>query len=161
MGDGIEPPKEFRLFVRGWNDTEKGRFLFDDIAARLVMAAFRKWGVDLAIDLEHQMLDDRPQPDPTAKDARGSCRLELRSDGSLWAVGVHWTKDGAARVREKRQRYVSPAFEFNPETMRIEEMINIAITSMPATHDAPALVAAAKRFARRAQKVEWEWTPNW
>lgn len=136
------PPKEFRLFVAGWNDTENGRFLFDAKAAAEVMAAHAKWGVDLAIDLEHQMLDEATA-DPTARDARGWCRLELRPDGSLWAVGVSWTPDGSARLTERRQRYVSPAFAFDPDTRRVTALINVAITSTPATHDTPALVAAS------------------
>jgi len=136
-------PTEFRLFVKGWNETENGKFLFDDAAAASVMQAYKEWGVDLAIDLEHQMLDDA-STDPTARDARGWCRLELRSDGSLWAVDVRWTPDGAARLQEKRQRYISPAFEIDPETKRVSKMINVAITAMPATHRTTALVAASK-----------------
>lgn len=142
FGDGGGLPSEFRLFVRGWNETENGRYLFDDEAAAAVMAAYREWGVDLAIDLEHQMLGDAGT-DPTARDARGWCKLELRADGSLWAVDVKWTPDGAARLSEKRQRYVSPAFQIDPETKRVEKVLNVAITAMPATHQTPALVAAS------------------
>ncbi len=143
LGSNGELPTEFRLFVSGWNDTENGRYLFDDAAATSVMAAHAKWGVDLAIDLEHQMLAPELSPDPTSKDARGWCRLELRADGSLWAVAVKWTADGAARLSEKRQRYVSPAFSVDPETSRVTAIINVAITAIPATHDTPALVAAS------------------
>ncbi len=143
LGDGNTPPTEFRLFVKGWNDTENGRYLFDDAAAASVMAAYAKWGVDVAIDLEHQMLEPGIAPDPTAKDARGWCRLELRADGSLWAVSVTWTPDGAARLTDKRQRYVSPAFGVDPESSRVTSIVNVAITSIPATHDTPALVAAS------------------
>ncbi len=150
LGDGETPPTEFRLFVAGWNDTENGRFLFDDQAAKATMAAYAKWGVDLAIDLEHQMLEPQIAPDPTAKDARGWCNLELRTDGSLWAINVTWTPDGVARLTEKRQRYVSPAFSYDTETGRITSIINVAITAIPATHDTPALVAARKGIAKMA-----------
>ena len=37
LGDGAPLPGEFRLFTAGWNDTENGRFLFDEKAAALVM----------------------------------------------------------------------------------------------------------------------------
>jgi phage I-like protein len=112
------------------------------------MAAYRSWGVDLAIDLEHQMLEVEPgtSPDPTARDARGSCKLELRN-GELWAFGVTWTPDGAQRLQQKRQRYVSPAFDADTKTKRVLKMINVAITSIPATHHTPALVAARKNMA--------------
>ncbi len=147
---GGVPPTEFRLFVAGWNETENGRFLFDEVAAVEVMSAYRKWGVDLAIDLEHQMLDEDPSPDPTAKDARGWCNLEVRPDmqgrPELWAVNVRWTEDGAARLTQRRQRYVSPAFAYEVDTKRISSLINVAITAIPATHDTPALMAAKKKL---------------
>jgi len=138
--DGL--PTEFRLFVKGWNSTENGKFLFDDIAAKSVMTAYQKWGVDLSIDLEHQLLGEVAS-DPTARDARGWAKLELRPDGSLWATGVTWTPDGAKRLTEKTQRYISPAFEIDPKTKRVSKMLNIALVAMPATHKTPALVAAS------------------
>lgn len=137
-------PTEFRLFTAGWNETSKGNFLFDHKAAAETMAAYKARGVDLAIDLEHQMLDSAIA-DPTARDARGWCNLEVRADGSLWAINVKWTPDGAARLTEKRQRYVSPAFSVDGETQRITLIFNIAITATPATHGTPALVAANGR----------------
>lgn len=149
---GSTLPTAFRLFERDWNATTHGDFLFDEEAAESVMRAYREHGVDLAIDLEHQMLDDEPSPDPTAKDARGWCRLELRTDGSLWAVDVRWTPDGAARLTEKRQRYVSPAFYVDSTTSRITEIVNVAITATPATHHTPALVAANKK--RRSEMTK-------
>lgn len=118
------------------------------------MDAYKAWGVDLAIDLEHQMLDSEIAPDPTAKDARGWCQLELRSDGSLWAVNVKWTDDGRTRLLEKRQRYVSPAFNIDPDSSRITSMVNVAITAIPATHDTPALVAARRARDRRKLSTE-------
>jgi phage I-like protein len=136
-------PREFRLFAAGWNDTENGRFLFDADAAASVMAAHSKWGVDLMIDLEHQALNSGTPPEPNARDARGWFRLELRPDGSLWAVGVSWTPDGEQRLRDKRQRYVSPAFSVDEATSRVTAIINVALVAIPATHDTPALVAAS------------------
>ncbi len=118
------------------------------------MAAYRKWGVDIAIDLEHQMLDQHLGADPTARDARGWCKLDVRPDGSLWAVDVKWTRDGAERLAEKRQRYVSPAFGADQETKRVTQVLNIAITAMPATHETPALVAATARGTMDAALVQ-------
>jgi phage I-like protein len=141
--EGEALPTEFRLFSKGWNATENGKFLFDDTAAKSVMAAYKDWGVDLAIDLEHQMLEvEGGAPDPSARDARGWCKLELRN-GELWATDVRWTPDGAQRLMNKTQRYVSPAFEADPKTKRVLKMINVAITAIPATHNTPALVAAS------------------
>lgn len=140
---GDMPPSEFRLFRKGENRTSKGPFLFDGKAATEVMAAYRAHGVDIAIDLEHLSLEDPQQSRNFDPDARGWCRLELRN-GELWAIGVKWTADGAARLREKRQRYISPAFIVDPESRRISQILNIAITASPATDNIQPLVAAAQ-----------------
>jgi hypothetical protein len=134
------PPTEFRIFTAGMNTTLNGGGLFDEQAAREVMARFESHGADIMIDLEHLSLDDEgPNFDP---DARGWCRLELRN-GELWATNVTWTPDGEARLREKRQRYISPVFEFEKNTRRIKRILNVAITALPATDKLEPLVAAS------------------
>jgi len=142
--DGDTLPTEFRLFKAGENASRKGSFLFDDEAAAAVMAAYREHGVDVMIDLEHLAV----APEEVTGDARnfdssarGWCKLELR-DGELWAVDVKWTEDGARRLRNKEQRYISPAFSTDDEG-RIVELYNIALTALPATDHTPALVAAS------------------
>lgn len=148
-----EPPTEFRIFVPGLNESEgKGAFLFDAEAAASVQAAREKWGVEVMIDLEHQSLDYGPQPDPNARDARGWCRLEVRPDGSLWAANVEWTEDGAARLKAKRQRYISPAFDYDRDSGRVTEIVNIALVSMPATRGTPALMSKRNK-ARDLRKL--------
>jgi len=140
LPSGDEPPKEFRIFAAGMNTTTKGNGLFDEQAARDVMASFERHGADMMIDLEHLSLDEEGRNfDP---DARGWCRLELRN-GELWATNVSWTPDGEARLREKRQRYISPVFTYDVKSRRITDVLNIAITALPATHNPAPLVAAS------------------
>lgn len=144
LSAGSEPPREFRIFAEGENDSTKGAVQFDAKSARAVMREYEKQGVDVMIDLEHLSLDQESRSyDP---DARGWCKLEVRG-GELWAVDVRWTPEGERRLREKRQRYISPAF-YTDKHGRVTELVNVAICAMPATHDAPALVAASKRAAR-------------
>jgi hypothetical protein len=140
---GGEPPREFRIFAAGKNTTAKGEYLFDELAARDVMAAYTEHGADVMIDLEHLSVSDPDRSVNFDPDARGWCKLSLRS-GELWAINVKWTADGAARLRQKRQRYISPAFACDPETSRITELLNIAITAAPATHNLMPLVAASR-----------------
>lgn len=139
---GEEPPTEFRIFRAGENPSTKGVVLFDADAARTVIAAWERWGNDLMIDLEHQSLDANASSREDAPDARGWCRLEVR-DGELWAVDVRWNPDGERRIRERRQRYVSPTF-FYDDDGRVLEIVNIALCAMPATHDAQPLIAATR-----------------
>lgn len=143
---GDEPPREFRIFRKGENATEQGPFTFDAQAAATLMAAYQAHAVDRMIDLEHLSLDTESRAyDPNA---RGWCRLELRG-GELWATDVRWTDDGAARLRAKTQRYVSPTFEFDADRRPIR-IINIALTALPATHGAQALMAASTARGRTA-----------
>lgn len=136
---GDAPPTEFRVFRAGVNTTTKGEFVFDEAAAKLVMAAYGQHGADVMIDLEHLSLAGESRHfDP---DARGWCKLELRN-GELWAVGVKWTPDGESRLSDKRQRYISPAFDIDKKSRRIVRVMNIAITAMPATDNLTPLVRA-------------------
>jgi phage I-like protein len=141
IAEGGELPREFRLFRAGENETTKGTFVFDAKAADLVLSSAAQHGVDLMLDLEHLSIDDdAPNFDP---DARAWFRLEVRN-GELWAVDVRWTPDGARRLNERTQRYVSPAFLTDDEG-RVTEIVNVALVAMPATHGTPALIAAGRR----------------
>ena len=137
-------PTEFRIFRVGVNETTEGPLVFDVEAAAAVMAAFRKRGVDIAIDLQHDSISQAARAARNdAADARGWCSLEVR-DGELWAVAVRWTPDGERRLREGTQRYISPVAFFDRESYRVTEIFNLALVSQPATHDAQPLVAARR-----------------
>lgn len=145
---GDEPPKEFRIFRAGENFTTKDErpFIFDEASAALLMAEYAAHGVDIAIDREHLSLDqESANYDP---DARGWCNLEVRN-GELWAVNVRWTPDGLERLRNKTQRYISPVFTYAKESLQILSLYNIAICAIPATYEAPPLVAASKRSGKK------------
>jgi phage I-like protein len=57
-------------------------------------------------------------------------------------VNVRWTPDGARRLQERTQRFISPAFAHEGD--RPTKLVNCALVSQPATHGAHALVAASK-----------------
>ncbi len=137
-------PKKIRLFQKGLNKSSKGTVLFDEQAARDVMSCYQQQDINLMIDLEHLSLDDSaPNYDP---DARGWTKLEV-IEGELWASSVDWTDDGKERLKDKRQRYISPAFTVDKETRRVKAVLNLALVGMPATHGAQDLLAAS-RFSR-------------
>jgi hypothetical protein len=144
-------PREFRIFRAGKNETTKGTFVFDAEAARSVLAAYAREGVDMMIDLNHESLQGAARPD--SGDARGWAKLELRPDGSLWAVNVRWTPDGERRLQDRTQRYISPAFEYDKDTGRITRVLNAALVAMPATHGAAPLVAASRYGAKTSRVV--------
>lgn len=142
VGHAEALPSEFRIFRNGLNPTSKGVFVCDEEAAAAVLAAWRVWGVDLMIDLNHDAVDANAIVRSDAGDARGWFKLEQRG-GEVWAVDVRWTPDGERRLREKTQRYISPYF-CHDDAGRVVEIINVALVAMPATHETPALVAASR-----------------
>jgi phage I-like protein len=125
--------------------------LFDAQAARDVMQAFKRDGVDMMIDLEHQSLDAGDESRADASDARGWVQLTVRN-GELWAVGVTWTVDGARRLKEKTQRYISPVVACDQETDRAKFVFNLALCAAPATHGAQALIAASRNLNQSQDK---------
>jgi phage I-like protein len=139
--EGFSPPVEFRLFRAGVNETMKGDFLFDEKSAASVLQDFQKRAVRGMIDLEHLSLDsDSLSYDP---DPRGWFDLDVRN-GELWVTSAEWLPDGSRRLEQKLQPYASPVFDVDAEG-RIISVLNIAMTSMPATYEPQALVAASAR----------------
>lgn len=148
LGDGF-PPRAVRLFAMGENRTTKGVFLFDDEAARAVMAAFEEHGIDLAMDYDHGAL---APADGRKRDVPGYYRPEVRADG-LYAL-PQWTESGLAAIRPGKDdtgastlpeyRYTSPSFSYDPDTRRVLKLGPLALTSYPATHGARPLTLSAR-----------------
>ncbi len=148
---GPGPPTEFRIFPFGEIDTTKGRFLFDEEAARRVMEAWRDYGNRLPIDYEHQTVDpvtNGPVP------AAGWFDLEVREDG-LWAVNVEWTPKARELLANREYRYFSPTFRVD-EGRRIIELINVALVNLPATKRMTPLVAKAVPY-EEGEVVDGAW----
>jgi phage I-like protein len=150
-------PAEFRLFHAGVNESAKGPAIFDAQAAADVMADFQRSAVDQMVDLEHDSLSPETRMlRSDAADARGWYRLEVRPGPELWAVGVRWTDDVAARIRTKRQRYISPAFRVHSKTHRVVSVHNVALVARPATFGAEPLIAASIGDPRETKKMNPE-----
>jgi phage I-like protein len=124
-------------------------FLFDDAAAKSVLAAFAEHGVDLAMDFDHGAL---APADGRKRDVPGYYRPEVRADG-LYAL-PQWTESGLAAIRPGKDdagaptlpeyRYTSPSFSFDPETRRVLKLGPLALTSYPATYHAKPLTLTAR-----------------
>jgi len=140
--NGDEPPREFRIFTAGVVDTVKGQFLFDEAAAKSVMAEYEAHGIDLMVDYDHASLDTASAQDP-AKAGRAAAwfALEVRG-GELWAVNVRWTPAAAQALAAKEWRFMSPAFGVDQDN-RITSLLNVAITNLPATRRLEPLMAAS------------------
>lgn len=125
-------PKAFRLLADGVNATTKGPIVSSAAAAALVMAQVADHHPDglLPFDYNHDF-----------GRAAGWFRLEARG-GELWAADIQWTPAGARALAEREYRYFSPALYRNYETGAVEEIINVALTNLPATLKQTPLVAS-------------------
>ncbi len=139
---GDEPPTEFKVFTADTVETSKGDFIFDDDAAKSVMASYEKHGIDLMIDYDHASLAWTSLDPAQSGKAAGWFNLQMRG-GELWAVNVRWTPSAATALRAKEWRFMSPAFETKDD--RIVGLLNVAITNIPATHRLDPLMAASVR----------------
>lgn len=139
---GAEPPTEFRIFKAGVNKTRKGAFLFEEADAKAVMAKASEFGADYSIDFGHSMFSFISAGDPAEQNkAAGWFRAELRS-GELWATDVTWTPLATQKLKDREYRYTSPTFN-RTEDSHISELLNVALTGIPATNGLKPLVAAA------------------
>jgi len=141
--EGKPPPREFRIFAAGVNETDKGPIVFNDEAAAAVMAEYTRRGNRIVIDLEHDSINAAARVARNdAGDARARCDLAVRAGPELWAVNVDWTPDGADRVSVRRsQDSISPVVFFDSETRVAKEVFNLALVAQPAMHNAPSLAA--------------------
>lgn len=142
-----QPPIEFKIFPKGKFKTRKGEFLFDDEAAKAVMADAAEFGAEYPLDYAHAMfksaLIDAGDPAETNK-AAGWFRPELRN-GELWATSVEWTPKATEKLKSKEFRYTSPTFDLKQVDAgkRITRLLNVALTNVPATHGLKPLMADA------------------
>ncbi len=144
LGEGDTLPTEFLVLHAGVNETSKGPIVFDDEAARNVMAEYARGGVDLPIDLNHEMLDAQTMRlRRDAGDALGWFNLELRGK-DLWMTNIRWNAEGRERLLSRKQRYFSPAVSHLKDSDRAEELVNVALVARPATYDARPLIAASR-----------------
>lgn len=134
IGPEGQPPTEFRIFAMGDNESSKGTVKLDAESVAALMAAWAKHGMDkMPIDYGHGMVfrDDHR--------SAGWADLEVRDDG-LWAVNVEWTPQAEQHLRDREFRFVSPAF-MTDKKGRVVELLNVALTNIPATRNAIPLVA--------------------
>jgi len=154
MEDVAEPADSFLIFPKGAMSTSKGVFVFDDVSAAMVMAAYERHGIkQLPIDYDHGMLGGQPSADSSS--AAGWFVPAVTDDG-LMATNVQWTPKAKKMLKDREFRHYSPAFDVDMgETVavmagdemmqghRITRLVNVALTNLPATHGQMPLVANA------------------
>lgn len=129
VSDG-KAPEWVELIPPGPNVTGRdGRqWLFDEQAGMLVQSSFLGRAVDLPIDWEHAT-QHRASKGESAPAAGWIKQLELRN-GALWGL-VDWTPRGSEQVINREYRFLSPVFDFDPDTTRIARLVSAGLTNTP------------------------------
>lgn len=145
---GAEPPTEFRVLKGGKNRARKGGRDFTvvfDAKARKALAENIRPNRQLPFDTGHRQLSNAGPA--TDDEAVGWFQPEIRGR-ELWATEVEFVDDFAEKIRERRFRFFSPAFDqFEMDEgddgliIRPLGITNIALTNIPALRDIEPLVA--------------------
>lgn len=104
------------------------QWLFDEQAGTLVQSSFLGRAIDLPIDWEHAT-QHRASKGESAPAAGWIKQLELRS-GALWGL-VDWTPRASEQVINREYRFLSPVFDFDPDTTRIARLVSAGLTNKP------------------------------
>jgi phage I-like protein len=153
-----ELPGWLRLLPLGQVNLVDGRppFEVDPEALTAMVKAFGARGTDLVIDYEHQSLKGGQAP------AAGWIKdLEVREDG-LWAQ-VEWTGKAGEYLKQREYRYFSPVLRLDPASRRPQELMNVALTNVPAIQGISPLVAkwgGEALTARRPGEAKEEAAPR-
>jgi phage I-like protein len=133
-----EVPTELKLFSLGVTETTKGPFIFDSEAAQATLARFAELGKDkLPVDYNHGMLSFIITPE-SGKAA--GWFVPTVKNGELWASEIQWTPAGLSALKSKEYRFYSPAVKRHYESNRVLEVINFALTNLPATKNQKPIV---------------------
>ncbi len=130
------------------HDVATGHWLMNATIAVQVMALAAARTTDFVIDYEHQTLNSEKNglPAPAAGWFKGA-ELEWREGQGLFATAPEWTSNGAAFIKAREYRYLSPVFTYDPRTGAVLELLHVALTNYPALDGMDSLPAlAAARF---------------
>lgn len=141
-GDKPTLPTEFMVCCNGETETLKGPIRCSEFSCQRVVDAMRAAGRDkLPFDYNHG------QVAWLGGDGRAAGWFVPASrDGALWATQIEWTPRARAELDAKEWRYFSPAL-FRDDNGNITELVNIALTNLPATLNQTPLVAS--QFGRK------------
>jgi len=167
-GDG-KAPTSIVLLQPGVNRTDHygegdgGEFMFDEVAAAMVMQAYRDQGVQrLYADWNHGSIHRPGFPAPTREQGASPCSFVpvIGDDGSLIADDIQWTDDGRADVEGGAYNLFSPAFQWSfgdDGACRPSRLVNFALVNLAGLKGIKPLLAAMSAVnSERTPDMDYE-----
>jgi phage I-like protein len=135
-------PTEICLFRKGATETTKGQFVCDATAAKFTIDNVKShYGQAITnFDYGHGQVGFLGGSYESARSA-GWAKLSER-DGALWATDIEWTPTATKALLDREFRFFSPTVYRDPETKRITNLVNVALTNLPATKGQRPIVTA-------------------
>ncbi|MDR0701316.1 MAG: phage protease [Azoarcus sp.] len=152
-----------RIFPAGKFDAPRGSmagtgpwFMDKHLAGKLTARAAAR-GLQIPIDYEHQSLlaETNGQPAPAAGWINEQLFVWQPDEPGVDAPGLYaavsWTPRARAMIETGEYRYLSPVFEYDPETGAVLELLSVALTNTPAM-DKPLYAALCARHSSHPQE---------
>ncbi|EDC2514555.1 hypothetical protein GAB94_12420 [Salmonella enterica] len=147
------PATRVRIFPAGEFRSNDGRpkecpaWVMNAACAQRLIAAAASKKTDYSFDYEHQTLRAVTNGKPAPASAWFKSLEWVEGDG-LYAVDVDWTAAASQMIAAREYRYLSPMFDYHPVTGEVGQLINVALTNLPALEELDeGVIAAASRLA--------------
>ncbi|EDA0231784.1 hypothetical protein F8745_06460 [Salmonella enterica] len=153
------PATRVRIFPAGAFRSNDGRpkecpaWVMNAACAQRLIAAAASKKTDYSFDYEHQTLRAVTNGKPAPASAWFKSLEWVEGDG-LYAVDVNWTAAASQMIAAREYRYLSPMFDYHPVTGEVGQLINVALTNLPALEELDeGVIAAASRLAATSSTV--------
>ena len=124
-----ELPEWIQLLPAGKCKTRDGRAPWINKDPEKIVRAFQSFGMELPGDFEHQSMAGKEKTGPVG--ASGWIdKMEVRGAGEIWGR-VKWTEQSADLIAKREYRYISPVFDYDPNTREIVNLVSFALTNNP------------------------------
>ena len=131
-----------RVEIFGMDDV-----IMDASCAKMVIAQFEERGVDVPVDYEHST---------KFKAANGEESPAAGWITSMWweptrglVASVKWSDKARKQIQGKEYKYLSPHFDVDRKTRRVEFVLAVALTNTPRINNMEELVAASLAAASK------------
>lgn len=155
-----EPPERFQVmpwgkFVSNGADGRPIDTLADEETFRLIANAHQKHGVDVPIDYNHQLVDEKFAASGKPALILGHfAGLEMVPGDGIYVTGVTWTPQGADLVSNQQARYPSYVGYIDTQTGRVLEIHSIGLTPNPFIDGIKPVINSRKAAVNMYEKIE-------
>lgn len=125
LKEEVSPLEEIKILPIGDVKSQKGNFTVDSESLKLMKEHFKRRGIDIVIDYEHQSLTDKMAI------AGGWIKDFYIKDGAVVAK-VEWTKKAKEQIESKEYRYLSPVIIVRKKDNKVIKLHSVALTNTPA-----------------------------